>query len=66
MEDREHVKKRKSRLCKVCNVDRAFHETKSRRLRLKLEHSQLRVTQLEAEISRLRETIRIGQWQATS
>ncbi|KAG8815371.1 hypothetical protein FRC19_001081 [Serendipita sp. 401] len=59
-------KERKTRLCKECKVDRAFHETKSRRLRLKLEHSQLRVAQLEDEISKLREAIRIKEWKAAS
>jgi peptidoglycan hydrolase CwlO-like protein len=52
--------------CKECALDKSFFQKQIRRLREKLDHSQLRISSLERECERLRDELREAKWNGSS
>lgn len=53
-------------MCSECGVKRNFYQTQIRRLREKLEFSELRVHELALQCVQLREELKLAKWQARS
>jgi hypothetical protein len=53
-------------LCSECGVKRGFYQKQIRRLREKLEFSELHVQKLLLQCAQLRDELKVAKWQASS